>query len=161
MPGGIVGRVWYGTTAFLSQLAVETEADPDSALLWTIPEWRAERRFDWNRSSITPDAIGEMIAQGCFVPFLLEYERRARYKAGIECKMRPYQRYYPSPFTQGDLHPFPATLFVVDSEAVEDRYVKTAAGEGFTLPILVSCWPPRAFSGTPGAGSGSRRARPA
>ena len=41
-----------------------------------------------------------------------------------------------------DQPPFPTTLFVVDTEEVEDTYVRTAARMSrMSLPMLVSCIP--------------------
>ena len=126
---------------FLSRLAAETRHDSASTLVWTVPEWRSERAFHWNQWSITPDAVGMMIAGGARVPFFLERERHAKYRGGIRKKLGPYERYYDSPFTQGDLPPFPVALFVVDSEKIEERYLTTAAEDKLSLPILVSCMP--------------------
>ena len=39
----------------------------------------------------------------------------------------PYESYYWSPEHRDDQPPFPTTLFVVDTEEVEDTYVRTAA----------------------------------
>ena len=105
------GEMW-----FLSELAAEARAGPKSELLWSVPEWRAARWYDWNSRSIKPDAVGVAITKGVRVPFYLEYEKRAKHPAGIRRKLRPYERYYWAPDTSGDMPPYPVTLFVVDSE---------------------------------------------
>ena len=47
-----------------------------------------------------------------------------------------------TPEHKDDQPPFPTTLFVVDTEEVEDTYVRTAASMSrMSLPILVSCIP--------------------
>ena len=62
--------------------------------------------------------------------------------------MRPYQRYYYSTEHEDDQPPFPVTLFVVDTEEVEDTYVSTAARmTRMSLPILVSCTPALSATG--------------
>ena len=61
---------------------------------------------------------------------------------GVLARLRPYTRYYHSNAPGEDMPPFPTTLFVVDSEEVEETYARTAAGMNLmTLPILVSCPP--------------------
>ncbi len=156
-----------GSTAVLSMLAGEstaaakaaaegTAADTDApsgpshALLWWTPEWRGLRIYHWRERSITPDAVGEMVVDGAHLPFLLEYERTARYPKGIARRLAPYKLYYGSPHTEGDLPPFPYTLFVVDSEAVAETYVTTAARMDLSLPILVSSMPALADRGALG-----------
>ena len=136
-----------GETYFLSEVAAEARDAPNSELLWSVPEWRSERKFHWNSRSITPDAVGVVVATGVRIPFYLEYERRSKYPSGIRGKLRPYEHYYWSPDTSGDMPPFPVTLFVVDSATVEDNYVRTAAEMSLTLPIFVSRMPTLAESG--------------
>ena len=136
-----------GITKLLSEFAAEARDATDSALLWSVPEWRSERKYHWNSRSIKPDAVGVVITKGVRVPFYLEYEKRAKYPAGIRLKLRPYEYYYWAPDTAGDMPPYPVTLFVVDSETTEDNYVRTAAGIELTLPILVSCMPKLEGSG--------------
>ena len=76
------------------------------------------------------------------MPFYFEYELRARHPRGVLARLRPYERYYWSPEHEEDQPPFPTTLFVVDTEEVEDTYVRTAAlMSRMSLPILVSCPP--------------------
>ncbi len=76
------------------------------------------------------------------MPFYLEHELRARHPRGVAARLRPYERYYYSTEHEDDQPPFPITLFVVDTEEVEDTYVSTAARmTRMSLPILVSCIP--------------------
>ena len=57
-------------------------------------------------------------------------------------RLSPYEDYYWSPEHEDDQPPYPVTLFVVDTEEVEDTYVRTAARMSrMSLPILVSCIP--------------------
>ena len=131
-----------GITWFLSKLEVETRADPDSELRWTVPTARADRAYNWGDSSIAPDAVGELITGGIHIPFYFEYELRARHPRGVIARLRPYESYYYSPEHKDDQPPFPVTLFVVDTQEVEDTYVSTAARmTRMSLPILVSCIP--------------------
>ena len=129
-----------GITWFLSKLEAEARADPDSELLWSVPTARSDRAYNWGDSAIAPDAVGEMIAEGLRIPFFFEYELRARHPRGVIARLSPYTRYYWSPEHKDDQPPYPVTLFVVDTEEVEDTYVRTAARMSrMSLPILVSC----------------------
>ena len=129
-------------TWFLSKLEAESRADPHSELLWTVPTARSDRAYNWGQSAITPDAVGKMVAEGLEIPFYLEYELRARHPEGVLARLSPYMSYYWSPEHKDDQPPFPTTLFVVDTEEVEDTYVRTAALRSrMSLPILVSCIP--------------------
>ena len=131
-----------GTTWLLSRLAAEAWDDSDSALLWSVPEAWSERKFDWNASAITPDAVGMVKTHGCILGFFLEYEKRVRHPKGVARRLRPYERYYISYDTTADLNPLPRTLFVVDSAAVAETYVNTAFRmPELRLPVLISCIP--------------------
>ena len=117
-------------------------ADPDSELRWSVPTARSDRAYNWGDSAIAPDAVGHLVAQGLHVPFYLEHELRARHPRGVIARLSPYEDYYWSREHEDDQPPYPVTLFVVDTEEVEDTYVRTAARMSrMSLPILVSCIP--------------------
>ena len=129
-----------GITWFLSRLEAETRADPNSQLMWSVPTARSDRAYNWGDSAIAPDALGHLVTRGLHVPFYFEHELRARHPRGVLARLRPYESYYWSPEHEHDQPPFPTTLFVVDTEEVEDTYVTTAAQVSrMSLPILVSC----------------------
>ena len=131
-----------GITWFLSQLEAETRDDPDSELQWSVPTARSDRAYNWGQSTIAPDAVGHLLTDGLHVPFYLEHELRARHPRGVIVRLDPYESYYWSNEHKDDQPPFPTTLFVVDTEEVEDTYVRTAARMSrMSLPILVSCIP--------------------
>ena len=131
-----------GITWFLSKLEAEARADPDSDLQWSVPTARSDRAYNWGDSAIAPDAVGHLFTGGLHMPFYFEHELRARHPRGVIARLRPYERYYWSPEHEHDQPPFPTTLFVVDTEDVEDTYVSTAAQMSrMSLPILVSCTP--------------------
>ncbi len=131
-----------GITWFLSKLETEARADPDSELQWSVPTARSDRAYNWGDSAIAPDAVGQMTAQGLDVPFYFEHELRARHPRGVIARLSPYEDYYWSPEHKDDQPPYPVTLFVVDTEEVEETYVRTAARMSrMSLPILVSCIP--------------------
>ena len=131
-----------GITWFLSKLEAETREDSLSELLWSVPTARSDRAYNWGDSAIAPDAVGEMTAEGLRIPFYFEYELRARHPQGVLARLDPYESYYWSPEHKEDQPPFPTTLFVVDTEEVEDTYVRTAARmTRMSLPIFVSCIP--------------------
>ena len=137
-----------GITWFLSKLQAEAKSDPDSELQWSVPTARTDRAYNWGDSAIAPDAVGQMTAQGLRIPFYLEHELRARHPRGVIARLRPYESYYWSPDHKDDQPPFPYTLFVVDTEEVEETYVNTAALRSrMSLPILVSCIPVLSDSG--------------
>ncbi len=131
-----------GITWFLSKLEAESRDDPDSELLWSVPTARSDRAYNWGESAIAPDAVGQLTAQGLRIPFYFEHELRARHPRGVIARLRPYTRYYHSNEPGEDQPPYLVTLFVVDTEAVEDTYVSTAAHMTLmTVPVLVSCVP--------------------
>ncbi len=131
-----------GITWFLSKLEAETRADPRSELLWSVPTARSDRAYNWGDSAIAPDALGELVTGGIHIPFYFEHELRARHPKGVLARLRPYESYYWSPEHKDDQPPFPTTLFVVDTEEVEETYVNTATQMNrMSLPILVSCIP--------------------
>ncbi|MYD52391.1 MAG: helix-turn-helix domain-containing protein [Dehalococcoidia bacterium] len=131
-----------GITWFMSKLEAEIRADPASELMWSVPTARSDRAYNWGESAIAPDAVGELITGGIHIPFYFEYELRARHPRGVMARLSPYRSYYWSSAPNEDQPPFPVTLFVVDTEDVEDTYVSTAARmTTMSLPILVSCTP--------------------
>ena len=131
-----------GITWFLSKLQAEVRADPDSELQWSVPTARSDRTYNWGDSAIAPDAVGHLLAQGHRVPFYLEHELRARHPRGVIARLRPYTSYYHSNEPGEDQPPYPVTLFVVDTEEVENTYVSTASRMTLmTVPVLVSCIP--------------------
>ena len=131
-----------GITWFLSKLEAEARANPNSKLEWSVPTARSDRAYNWGQSSIAPDAVGHLLTGGHHVPFYLEHELRARHPRGVLARLRPYESYYWSPEHKDDQPPYPVTLFVVDTEEVEETYVSTAASiSRMSLPILVSCIP--------------------
>ena len=131
-----------GITWFLSKLEAEARDDPDSELLWSVPTARSDRAYNWGESAIAPDAVGQMTAQGLRIPFYFEHELRARHPQGVIARLDPYESYYWSNEHKEDQPPYPVTLFVVDTEDVEDTYVRTAARMSrMSLPIFVACIP--------------------
>ena len=131
-----------GITWFLSKLEAETREDSSSELQWSVPTAKSDRAYNWGDSAIAPDAVGHLLTGGLHVPFYFEHELRARHPRGVLAHLRPYESYYWSLEHKDDQPPFPTTLFVVDTEEVEDTYVRTAALRSrMSLPILVSCIP--------------------
>ena len=131
-----------GITWFLSKLEAETRDNSSSELQWSVPTSRSDRAYNWGDSAIAPDAVGHLLAGGLHVPFYFEHELRARHPRGVIARLSPYEDYYWSPEHKDDQPPYPVTLFVVDTEEVEETYVNTAALRSrMSLPILVSCIP--------------------
>ena len=137
-----------GITWFLSQIQAEARDDPDSELVWSVPTARSDRVYNWGESAIAPDALGELITGGIHIPFYFEHELRARHPRGVIARLGPYRSYYWSNAPKEDQPPFPVTLFVVNTEEVEDTYVRTASQMAtMSLPILVSCTPVLSHTG--------------
>ena len=137
-----------GITWFLSKLRAEARSDPFSELVWSVPTARSDRAYNWGDSAIAPDAVGQMTAQGLQIPFYFEYELRARHLRGVIARLKPYTSYYWSSEHKEDQPPYPDTPFVVDTEEVEDTYVRTAARMSrMSLPIFVSCIPVLSHTG--------------
>ena len=137
-----------GITWFLSKLEAEAREDSSSELQWSVPTARSDRAYNWGDSAIAPDAVGQMIAQGLRIPFYFEYELRARHLQGVIARLDPYESYYWPNEHKEDQPPYPVTLFVVDTEDVEDTYVRTAARMSrMSLPIFVSCIPALSHTG--------------
>ena len=131
-----------GITWFLSQLMAETREDSSSELQRSVPTARSDRAYNWGDAAIAPDAVGHLLTGGLHVPFYLEHELRARHPRGVLARLDPYESYYWSPAPKEDQPPFPTTLFAVDTEEIEDTYVRTASQLAtMSLPILVSCIP--------------------
>ena len=132
-----------GITWFLSKLQAETRADPDSELRWSVPTARSDRAYNWGDSAIAPDAVGHLEARGPPRCPSTSNTSCAPVTPGESCaRLRPYESYYWSPEHKDDQPPYPVTLFVVDTEEVEDTYVSTASQMSrMSLPILVSCIP--------------------
>ena len=152
-----------GITWFLSKLQAEARDDPDSELEWSIPTARSDRTYNWGDYAIAPDTIGQMTAEGLRIPFYFEYELRARHPRGVRARLRPYTRYYHSNEPGEDQPPYPVTLFVVDTEEVEDTYVSIAARMS-RMPCPSSCPPgplcqPRGYWGGHGVRCGNRTPR--
>ena len=137
-----------GITWFLSKLEAEARADPHSELVWSVPTDRSDRAYNWGDSAITPDAVGQMTAQGLQISFYFEHELRARHPRGVIARLKPYMSYYWSNEPKDDQPPYPVTLFVVDTEEVEAPYVRTAAHMSrMSLPIFVSYIPVLSHTG--------------
>ena len=92
-----------------------------------MPTARSDRAYNWGQSAIAPDAVGYLVAGGHPVPFYLEPELRARHPRGVIARLDPYEDYYWSPEHEEDQPPYPVTLFVVDTEEMEETYVSAAA----------------------------------
>ena len=128
-----------GITWFLSKLEAEARADSFSKLVWSVPTARSDRAYNWGQSAIAPDAVGKMTTQGLQIPFYLEYELRARHPKGVVARLDPYEDYYWSNEHKDDQPPFPTTLFVVDTEEVEDTYVRAGCRCPSSCPAHQFC----------------------
>ena len=111
--------------------------------MWSVPTARSDRAYNWGDSAIAPDAVGQMTAEGVRIPFYLRVRASRQASPGESLPAwTPMRSYYWSPEHKEDQPPYPVTLFVVNTEEVEDTYVRTAARMSrMSLPVLVSCIP--------------------
>ena len=117
-----------GITWFLSKLAAEARENPESELMWSIPTARSDRTYNWGDYAIAPDAIGQMTAEGPSDTVLLRVRATRPSPPGSYGSPETPTRCTTTPTSRGeDQPPFPVTLFVVDTEEVEDTYASTAA----------------------------------
>ena len=131
-----------GITWFLSKLESKTRADPDSELRWTVPTVRADRAYNWGDFGHRPRRRGAPDRRRPPRAVLPRTRASRSSPQGVIARLSPYRSYYRSNAPKEDQPPFPVTLFVVDTEDVEDTYVSTAARmTTMSLPILVSCIP--------------------
>ena len=92
--------------------------------------------------SLSPDAAGCLSyrdeGEDYFVPFYLEYERRAANPQKIRERLSSYQRFYREyPFSQMSFFAQPV-LFVVPTERIEQRYLEAIARHFEWMPVCVS-----------------------
>ena len=131
-----------GVSGFVGTLADSCRGSADWRLLQALPPHRWERwfRYDTGWRSIRPDATVEVAHRGWRLPFLLEYEERARNPAPMAAKLLRYRRYFNSADTRTDFDGRrPAALFVFADEATASRFCALAARTlRNSLPLLVS-----------------------
>lgn len=130
----------------ISQLALEAHGDPQHYVLRTLdPSHRSRRQFTFNRKrhTIHPDASGTMSYQGTAIPFLLEFERRARHPSKSRQRILPYQAYFGSTYPMQDHGALPLVLVAFDDIGAETQFLSEAAAaerkSRVVIPFATTC----------------------
>ena len=126
-----------GVTGFAASLSAEAARSPDHDLFDLLPTHRASigyRRRGTNYM-IHPDAAFTLEYRGQWLPFLLEYERRATTPKRIPQRLASYRRYFRSGWAQRDHGGHrPGVLFVFETPDTEAAFLGVAdATEGLDV----------------------------
>ena len=111
--------------SFLARLAVATRATPGAALVAITPSHRAARYFqlEGRTRAILPDAAGE-VRLGCErLPFILEWERRAKHPSKVADRLGPYLRYFSGGSPADDYGSVPVILVAFDDVGAETQFL--------------------------------------
>jgi len=98
---------------------------------WSIdtlePDWRSTRHWrDLHRQRILqPDAMGMLKRPEGLMPFLLEYERRARHPSQGRARIGHYLDYYRHSGWRQHWNIRPVTLFVFEDAGSEATFLRT------------------------------------
>lgn len=130
----------------ISRLAREAHRDPQHYVLRALdPSRRSRRQFPFNRKrhTIHPDASGTMSYQGTAIPFLLEFERRARHPSKSRQRILPYQAYFSSTYPTQDHGALPLVLVAFDDIGAETQFLLEAAAaerkSRVAIPFATTC----------------------
>ena len=130
----------------ISRLAREAHRDPQHYVLRALdPSRRSRRQFPFNRKrhTIHPDASGTMSYQGTAIPFLLEFERRARHPSKSRQRILPYQAYFGSTYPMQDHGALPLVLVAFDDIGAETQFLLEAAAaerqSRVAIPFATTC----------------------
>ena len=130
----------------VSKLARAARENPQQYTLRTLdPSHRSRRQFTFNRKrhTIHPDASGAMTYRGIVIPFLLEFERRARYPSKSRQRILPYQAYFSSTYPMQDHGALPLILVAFDDIGAETQFLLEAARaerrSKVVIPFATTC----------------------
>ena len=127
-----------GLYDLVSDLAKQVREDPEFELEELLPTYRAELEIT-KGVTLAPDAAGTLRHGESVIPFMLEYERRARYRDALRRRIKPYDRAFRSLELVRNLKELiSAILFVFPTETIEQRFIEVAFESECTLPILTS-----------------------
>ncbi len=126
-----------GVTGFAASLSAEAARSPEHDLLDLLPTHRASIGYRCRGTNymIHPDASFTLEHQGRWLPFLLEFERRATTPRRIPQRLESYQRYFSSDWARRDHggH-LPGVLFVFETPDSEAAFLDIAdATEGLDV----------------------------
>ena len=109
------------------------------------PSHRSRRDFVFNRRrhTIHPDASGVIVYLDTPIPFLLEFERRARHPSKSLQRIRPYQAYFSTAYPMQDHGALPLVLVAFDDVGAETQFLIAAADaekrSNLAVPFATSC----------------------
>ena len=115
----------------VAALSAEAARSKGHFLLELLPTSRASIGYRWGRTSyaIHPDASFTLEYRGRWLPFLLEFERRAAIPRRISRRLASYQRYFSSGWAQRDHGGrLPVVLFVFETPQSEAAFLDVADG---------------------------------
>ena len=120
-----------GVTGFAAALSAEAARSQDHDLFDLLPTHRASIGYRCRGTNymIHPDASFTLEYKGRWLPFLLEYERRATTPKRIPQRLASYQRYLSSGWARRDNggH-LPGVLFVFETPGSEAAFLDIADG---------------------------------
>ncbi len=129
-----------GVTGFAAALRAEVARSPDHDLFDLLPTHRASIGYRRGRTNymIHPDASFTLEYKGRWLPFLLEFERRATKPQRIPQRLASYRRYFRSGWAERDHGGrLPGVLFVLETPESESAFLDIADGtEG--LDVITS-----------------------
>ena len=120
-----------GVVNFAASLAAEVAHSDDHDLFDLLPTHRSSIGYRCNRTNymIHPDASFTLEYRGEWLPFLLEFERRATTPRRIPQRLASYQRYFRSGWAERDHGGRrPGVLFVFETPESESAFLDVADG---------------------------------
>ena len=121
----------YGVANFAAAPAVEVARSEDHDLFDLLPTHRSSIGYRCNRTNyaIHPDASFTLEYKGKWLPFLLEFERRATTPKRIPRRLASYRRYFASGWAERDHGGRrPGVLFVFETPESEGAFLDVADG---------------------------------
>ena len=126
-----------GVTNFAASLTAEVAGCPDYDLFDLLPTHRSSIGYRRGRTNyaIHPDASFTLEYKGKWLPFLLEFERRATTPKRIPQRLASYRRYFASGWAERDHGGrTPGVLFVFETPESETAFLDvTDATEGLDV----------------------------
>ncbi len=123
----------------VAALSAEVARSKDHHLLELLPTSRSSigYRYQGDDYVIHPDATFWMSYQGDWLPYLLEFERRAVTPKRVRARLKNYPRYFASGWADVDhAGQLPLVLFVFETYDAEDAFLLAAGAH--RLPICTS-----------------------
>ena len=120
-----------GITDFAAALTAETARSPDYELFDLLPTSRSFAGYSHFGTSyvVHPDASFLLEWRGRSRPYFLEFERRATTPRRVPARLESYRRYFLSGWADRDHDGrLPLVLFLFESPAAEDAFLRAAAG---------------------------------